>query len=282
MYYQLLYICGVLCGKFSKLWGVNTKREAQVLHRGVKYKSHPHFCKTSTVVKNYLHQNYSAEMFLMQIRAKLLTPLEPVMYCCCTAVTVTSLVIAAVQLLKKKKHCWTEESKINLYQNYGNRLWSEALQITCASCHWNWVTTLPRFSQMNHLFTFKHWIKAEGLQWNMNDWLIGNIYLKVNVFFFLFPPLALGILETPSKVKILTETWMNAQRIRQFCFIIWLFVIRSNAQVQSLTWIPLSFMSESSVLVFQQVIQNALTHVQATRNVEEPWGTDETATLPSC
>lgn len=33
-------------------------------------------------------------MFLMQIRAKLLTPLEPVMYCCCTAVTVTSLVTA--------------------------------------------------------------------------------------------------------------------------------------------------------------------------------------------
>lgn len=112
MYYQLLYICGVLCGKFSKLWGVNTKREAQVLHRGVKYKSHPHFCKTSTVVKNYLHQNYSAEMFLMQIRAKLLTPLEPVMYCCCTAVTVTSLVIAAVQLLKKKNIVGPKKAKL--------------------------------------------------------------------------------------------------------------------------------------------------------------------------
>lgn len=188
MYYQLLYICGVLCGKFSKLWGVNTKCEAQVLHRAVKYKSHPHFCKTSTVVKNYLHQNYSAEMFLMQIRANLLTPLEPVMYCCCTAVTVTSLVIAAVQLLEKNI-VGPKKAKLTCTRMMGrNRLWSEALQITCASCHWNWVTTLPRFSQTNHLFTFKHWIKAEGLQWNMNEWMIGNVYLKVNVFFFYSHP----------------------------------------------------------------------------------------------
>lgn len=280
MYYQLLYICGVLCGKFSKLWGVNTKCEAQVLHRGVKYKSHPHFCKTSTVVKNYLHQNYSAEMFLMQIRANLLTPLEPVMYCCCTAVTVTSLVIAAVQLLKKNI-VGPKKAKLTCTRMMGrNRLWSEALQITCASCHWNWVTTLPRFSQTNHLFTFKHWIKAEGLQWNMNEWL--EMYISRLMCSFFIPTLSIGYFRNPYKGKILTETWMNAQRIRQFCFIIWLFVIRSNAQVQSLTWIPLSFMSESSVLVFQQVIQNALTHVQATRHVEEPWGTDETATLPLC
>lgn len=34
-----------------------------------------------------------------------------------------------------------------------------------------------------------------------NEWMIGNVYLKVNVFFFLFPPLALGILETPTKVR---------------------------------------------------------------------------------
>lgn len=161
-----------------------------------------------------------------------------------------------------------------------NRLWSEALQITCASCHWNWVTTLPRFSQTNHLFTFKHWIKAEGLQWNMNEWL--EMYISRLMCSFFIPTLSIGYFRNPYKGKILTETWMNAQRIRQFCFIIWLFVIRSNAQVQSLTWIPLSFMSESSVLVFQQVIQNALTHVQATRHVEEPWGTDETATLPLC
>lgn len=32
-----------------------------------------------------------------------------------------------------------------------------------------------------------------------------------------------------------------------------------------------AFISKSSVLVFQQVIQNALTHVEATRHVEEPF-----------